>query len=76
MLILSRKVMQSVSIDLGNVDPNTPVGELFKNGPIEISVVFLKEHQVRLGFVADPRFHILRSELAEMIRKHGRYSTG
>ncbi len=64
MLILTRKPGQAVEIDLmEDLDPRTPVGELFAQGPIEIVVTSIRGEQVKLGFTADPRFRILREEL-------------
>lgn len=64
MLILTRKPSQSIVIDLiEGLDPQTPVGELFAQGPIEILVSEVRSGQVRLGVQADPRLRILRDEL-------------
>jgi len=64
MLILTRKPGQVVRIDLlENLDPQTPVGELFAQGPIRIMVTAIQGGQVKLGLSADPRFLILREEL-------------
>ncbi len=64
MLILTRKVGHAVHIDLvEDLDPRTPVGELFSQGPIEIVVTGIRGEQVKLGLTADPRFRILREEL-------------
>lgn len=64
MLVLTRRPGETVLIDLAEgLDPRTPVGELFAQGPIEIMAVGCKQSQVKLGFSADPRFRILRGEL-------------
>ncbi len=64
MLILTRKSGEAVHIDLmEDLDPRTPVGELFAQGPIEIVVTGVRGEQVKLGLTADPRFRILREEL-------------
>lgn len=66
MLILTRKPGQAVIIDLAEgLDPRTPVGELFAQGPIEIMVSGIRGSQVSLAVHADRRFHILRDELCE-----------
>lgn len=76
MLILTRKAGESFVIALGDVDPNTPVGELFARGPIQITVTCVRQHQLRLGIEADTRFLILRSELMGLTRNAGKFSTG
>ncbi len=64
MLILTRKPGQAVQIDLmADLDPRTPIGELFAQGPIEIVVTGIRGEQVKLGLTADPCFRILREEL-------------
>ena len=63
MLILTRKSGQVVIIDMmEDLDPKTPIGELFARGPIQIMVTDIQSTQVKLGFTADPRFLILRQE--------------
>ena len=63
MLILTRKSGQVVIIDMmEDLDPQTPIGELFARGPIQIMVTNIYGAQVKLGFTADPRFLILRKE--------------
>ena len=63
MLILTRKSGQVVIIDMmEDLDPKTPIGELFARGPIQIMVTDIQGTQVKLGFTADPRFLILRKE--------------
>ncbi|MHB1587421.1 MAG: carbon storage regulator [Acidiferrobacteraceae bacterium] len=65
MLILSRREKESLTIHLGaGVDPKTPVSELFTNGPLVVTVARVRGGTVRLGVIADPRFAVLRSELA------------
>jgi sRNA-binding carbon storage regulator CsrA len=64
MLMLKRKPGQIVCIgpDPG-IDPQTPIGELFKNGSIEIKVVGYRGAEVRIGVEAPPAFLVLRKEL-------------
>ncbi len=66
MLILTRKRGELITIryDLA-LDPATPVGDLFVDGPIEIGVVRVYGSNVKIGIQADPRLHILRAELAD-----------
>jgi len=64
MLVLTRRVGESLRIYLGeDVDPNTPVGDLFADGPLEIMVVRFTGNQVKIGIAARPEFVVLRSEL-------------
>jgi len=70
MLILTRKLGEIIRIQLAeNIDPQTPVGQLFTNGPIKFMVTHIQSTQVRLGIAADPRFLILRDELAPRDRE-------
>jgi sRNA-binding carbon storage regulator CsrA len=65
MLILSRRENESLTISLGaGVDPNTPVSEVFANGPLVVKIARVRGGTVRLGVVADSRVTVLRSELA------------
>ncbi len=65
-LILTRKRGQSIKIQpKQDVDPNTPVGELFADGPIEVCVLGVAGQQIKVGIRADRRFLILRDELEE-----------
>jgi len=64
MLVLSRKLGQVVRIDLlEGVDPRTPIGDLFAEQPITISITKIHAGQVRIAIAADSRLRILREEL-------------
>lgn len=64
MLVLARKPDETIRIDLmEDVDPRTPVGELFASGAIEITVAGVKGMQVKIGIRAERRFRVLRGEL-------------
>ena len=64
MLVLTRKSNESILIDLDpDVDPNTPVGSLLQQGPIEITVRTRAKGETQLIIRADVRFRILRKEL-------------
>jgi len=66
MLILTRRVGQSFIIAPGtSLDPATSIGELFRQGPIEVSVSSVRGGRVKLNIVADRRFLILREELCD-----------
>lgn len=64
MLILTRRSGQSIRLmpDPG-LDPATPIGELFRDGPIQIYVWHMDEDRLRLGIEAPARIVVLRDEL-------------
>ena len=63
MLVLTRKPGQIVEISLDPaLDPTTPVGALFANGPIEVVALRINGSQVQIGITADLGFVILRRE--------------
>ena len=64
MLILSRKTGQSVIIQPDeSLDPETPIKELFRDGPIEVVVRKAGQNQISMYIQADLGFSILRREL-------------
>ena len=64
MLILTRRVGQSFIIGPGStLDPAMSIGELFRQGPIEVCVSAVSGGRVKLSIVADRRLLILREEL-------------
>lgn len=64
MLILTRRAGQMFTIDLDEtVDPKTPAGELFAQGPVRIVVARIEGRQVKLGITAHQGLLILRDEL-------------
>ncbi len=61
MIFVTRSPSQSVYIALGpDVDPGTPVGEIFKDGPIRLRVVTAHGSQVRLGVDLPPLLEMRR----------------
>lgn len=63
MLILSRRPGQLLRVTPAqNLDPATPVQELFHDGPMEIIVTRVVGTQVDLGINAHPQLIILREE--------------
>lgn len=63
MLILTRKPGQMLTIHpQGTLDPATPIGELFRAGPIEVIVSRIYGDKVRIGINAHPGLLITRSE--------------
>lgn len=64
MLVLTRKVGESVKLDLKtSVDRLLAVGELFADGPIEVVLLGVARRQVKVGIQASPHVLILREEL-------------
>lgn len=64
MLIITRTVGQMIRIELDpTLDPETPVGRIFAQGPIEIMVAQARGAQIRLGITAPEAFAILRDEV-------------
>lgn len=62
----NRSPSQSIYISLANdVDPATPIGELFKNGPIRVRVMAVRDRQVRIGVQASELLDIHREEVME-----------
>jgi sRNA-binding carbon storage regulator CsrA len=65
MLILTRKPGQCIHIaPHESLDPATPVGELFREGPIAVMVTQVEGGQVKLGIQAHRGFLILRDDAA------------
>ncbi len=57
---------ESIVIDIQeDLDPNTPISELFAGGPIEVRVLSYKASTIRIGIKATNDLNILRSELVE-----------
>lgn len=65
MLILTRRRGQSVCIQLEDIDPRTPIGELFPNGEIKILVAAIKDGEVRLAVDVEPRLRIAPPEVVD-----------
>jgi sRNA-binding carbon storage regulator CsrA len=64
MLILTQKPGQSVIIQPDkSLDPDTPIKELFRDGPIEVVVRKAGLNQISMYIQADLGFAILRHEL-------------
>lgn len=64
MLILTRKPGQRIRIvPHPELDPATPIGQIFQDGPIEVTIGGVHQTQVKLGIQADARLLILRDEL-------------
>lgn len=64
MLILTRRPGEALSIrPAWQLDPSTPVEQLFNGGAIQIAITGVRGSQVRLGISAHKSFLILREEL-------------
>ena len=63
MLIITRKIGQTISIELSpDTDPATPIGDIFKEGVIEVIVAQVRGSQVRLGITAPVSLVVLRDD--------------
>lgn len=66
MLIRTRKPGESLYLFLSDdVDPKTPIGEVFGDGPIVVRVGELKANAVRVGVEAPCDVLILRDGLVD-----------
>ncbi len=64
MLIISRRTSESVNISPDpRLDPQTTIAELFKDGPITVTVTDIQRSQAKIGIEAPAQIHIVRSEL-------------
>jgi len=64
MLAITRRENESLQIyPSSNLDPDTTIAELFKDGPIEIHVSKVQGNQVRLSLKAPRSLTIMRTEL-------------
>ena len=65
MLVLTRRTGESIFIFPSNeLDPDTPVSALFKDGPIQLTLTRINGNQARLGIVASNSLTIAREEVA------------
>ena len=63
MLIVSRRNAESILIEPSkDLDPSTPVGEIFGDGPIEITVFSGAGHRVKMGVAAPSALSIWRKD--------------
>ena len=67
MLVLTRRPGEALCIrPVWQLDPATPVEQLFTEGAIRIAITGVRGTQVRLGLSAHKSFHILREELLKV----------
>ena len=65
MLIISRKKLESILIEPNDdIDPDTKLGELFRDGPIEIKVFSSGASSVKMGIKAPEQLSIWRRDTA------------
>jgi len=65
MLVLTRRVGESIYIfPSAELSPDTPVSEVFKDGPIELTLTRINGNQARIGIVAPSTLTIAREEVA------------
>lgn len=63
MQFMLREIGQAISIQpAADLDPATPVGELFVNGPISVVLVALEPGTGRFAVYGDRRFAIVPDE--------------
>ena len=63
MLIVSRRNAESILIEPAKgIDPGTPVGEIFSDGPIEVTVFSSAGHRVKMGVDAPSALSIWRKD--------------
>jgi len=72
MLFLTRSPSQSIFLALASdADPATPIGELFKDGPIRLRVMAVRGSQVRVGVQVPPLLEVHREEGPERVCSTG-----
>ncbi len=65
MLIVSRRDAESILIRPGDdIDPNMTLADLFKNGPIEITIFSSNGKRVKMGVQAPAQLSIWRKQAA------------
>ncbi len=63
---LTRSPSQSIYLSLANsVDPTTPIGELFKDGPLRVRIMAIRGSQVRIGVQVPQSLEVHREERPE-----------
>jgi len=63
LLVLTRRINESIVIFPKDIPENMTVAELFARGNIEIEVLGVQGGQIRLGFGAPKELAIFRTEL-------------
>ena len=65
MLVLSRKMNESIEIHPADGLDDTPLRELFADGGIEIKLIRIDRNRVRVAIDAPPAFRIWRGKRKE-----------
>lgn len=66
MLIVSRRDAESILIRPGdNIDPSMTLADLFKTGPIEITIFSSNSNRVKMGVQAPEQLSIWRKDDTE-----------
>ena len=64
MLVLTRRTGESIFIfPSAELDANVPISELFKDGPIQLTLTRVNGNQARLGIIAPDSLTIAREEV-------------
>ena len=64
MLVLTRRTGESILIfPSKELNPDTPISELFKDGPIQLTLTRVNGNQARLGIIAPDSLTIAREEV-------------
>lgn len=67
MLTLSRRQGESLYLSLSDdIDPRTPVGEVFASGPIVVRIARLKQNSVKVCVGAPEGVIVIREELVDV----------
>lgn len=70
MLVLTRRIGESVFIFPSNeLDPEMSISDLFRDGPIKITLTRVNGNQSRLGIVAPGTLTIAREEVVDELGK-------
>ena len=65
MLIVSRRDAESIEIKPGDdIDPSMTLGDLFRNGPIQITIFSSNGNRVKMGVQAPEQLAIWRKKAA------------
>ena len=68
MLIVSRRDAESILIRPGDgIDPSMTLGDLFQNGPIEITIFSSNGNRVKMGVQAPQQLSIWRKDAGEAV---------
>jgi sRNA-binding carbon storage regulator CsrA len=70
MLVLTRRIGESVYIfPSDELDPKMAISDLFREGPIKITLTRVNGNQSRLGIIAPETLTIAREEVVDQLGK-------